>query len=60
VVHLGVQSTVGVGSAVAGQILIPVPVLGAIIGGAIGGVAVGLYQKIIVPKTKASIYTMLE
>lgn len=58
--HIGAQSTVGVGSAIAGQILIPIPVLGAVIGGTIGGVAMGLYQKFIIPKTKPSITKMLE
>jgi hypothetical protein len=50
---------VGIGSAVAGQILIPIPVLGAIIGGTVGGVAIGLYQKLVIPKAKASMMKML-
>ncbi|CAD8136110.1 unnamed protein product [Paramecium octaurelia] len=57
--HIGVQSSVGIGSAVAGQILIPVPVLGAIIGGTVGGVAMSLYSKFFVPKTKHSIKVMV-
>jgi hypothetical protein len=35
--------------------LIPVPFLGALIGGAIGGISVGLYQKFVIPKTRSSI-----
>jgi hypothetical protein len=49
----------GIGTAIAGQILIPIPVLGAIIGGTLGGIAIGLYQKLLVSKTKASIIKML-
>lgn len=41
--HIGVQGSMGIGGAVAGQILIPIPVLGAVIGGTIGGVAMGFY-----------------
>lgn len=39
--------------------LIPIPVLGAVIGSAIGGIAVGLYQRIVIPRSKASILKML-
>lgn len=40
--------------------LIPVPVLGAIIGGTLGGVAIGFYQKIVVNKAKSSMLKMLD
>lgn len=53
--HLGVKTSMGIGSAVAGQMLIPVPVLGALIGSVVGGVGVGLYHKFIVPSTKNSL-----
>ncbi|CAD8141524.1 unnamed protein product [Paramecium pentaurelia] len=53
--HLGVKTSMGIGSAVAGQILIPVPVLGALIGSVVGGVGVGLYHKFIVPSTRNSL-----
>ncbi|CAD8045865.1 unnamed protein product [Paramecium sonneborni] len=59
IAHLGVQSSFGVGSAIAGQILIPIPVLGALIGGTVGGVFMGLYNKFIIPKTKPSIKIMI-
>jgi predicted lipid-binding transport protein (Tim44 family) len=39
--------------------LIPVPILGAVVGGTLGGVMVGLYQKIVVNGTKGSIFKML-
>ncbi|CAD8132296.1 unnamed protein product [Paramecium pentaurelia] len=57
--HIGVQSSVGIGSAVVGQILISIPVLGAIIGGTVGGVAMSLYSKFFDPKTKYSIKHMI-
>lgn len=49
----------GVGSAVAGQILIPIPVLGALIGSVVGGVGVGLYHKFIIPSTRNSLFNMI-
>ncbi|CAD8137694.1 unnamed protein product [Paramecium pentaurelia] len=59
IAHLGFQSSFGIGTAVAGQILIPIPVLGALIGGTVGGVFMGLYTKFIIPKTKPSIKVMI-
>jgi hypothetical protein len=39
--------------------LIPIPVVGAIIGSAVGGIMVGIYQKVVVLGTKGSIMKML-
>ena len=41
--HIGVQSSVCIGAALAGQMLIPIPILGAVVGSAIGGVMAGVY-----------------
>ncbi|KAM3141995.1 hypothetical protein pb186bvf_005868 [Paramecium bursaria] len=57
--HMGVKTSMGIGSAVAGQILIPIPVLGALLGSVVGGVGVGLYQKFVVPSTKSSLMKMI-
>ena len=57
--HLGIKTSMGVGSAVAGQILIPIPVLGALIGSVVGGVGVGLYHKFISPSTRNSLFNMI-
>ncbi|CAD8047307.1 unnamed protein product [Paramecium sonneborni] len=59
IAHLGFQSSFGIGTVIAGQILIPIPVLGALIGGTVGGVFMGLYTKFIIPKTKPSIKLMI-
>lgn len=58
--HVGIKTTMGMGSAVAGQLLIPIPVLGALIGSIVGGVGVGLYQKFVVPKTRSSMLNMIK
>lgn len=39
--------------------LIPIPVLGALIGSVVGGVGVGLYHKFIIPSTKNSLINMI-
>lgn len=58
--HFSVQASLGIGSAVAGQILIPIPFLGAFIGGTLGGITAGLYSKFVVPNTRSSILKMLD
>lgn len=66
--HFGVQSGLGIGiknhinilgSAIVGQILIPIPFLGAIIGGTIGGISATLYGKFVVPNSRSSILNMM-
>lgn len=57
--HLGVKTSMGIGSALAGQMLIPVPLLGALIGSMVGGVGVGLYHKFVIPTTRNSLLRMV-
>jgi len=39
--------------------LIPIPVLGALIGSFVGGVGVGLYHRFVIPNTRNSILNMI-
>ncbi|CAD8144276.1 unnamed protein product [Paramecium pentaurelia] len=58
--NFGVKTSIGVGSAIAGQILIPMPIVGAVVGSVVGGVGIGLYQKFIVPSTKNSLLGIIK
>ncbi|CAD8056301.1 unnamed protein product [Paramecium sonneborni] len=56
--HIGAKVSIGIGSAMAGQILIPLPVVGALIGSVVGGVGLGLYHKFVIPTTRNSLISI--